>query len=96
MEVAKNVAHQGTAIAAIKLLASNASDQSPLVLGVLTIIFSVATPLIVMFCVWRYVTADFMIYDFEIFRDGKFNGPVRYLFPFGTWIPEKMRIAYGL
>jgi hypothetical protein len=88
------VVYQGTSLAAVKLVTMRNSPEST-ALGVLTLMFFFLLPFGTVFVVYRYVTAEFRQYDFKSFRDGKFAGPVRFIFPFGQWSPPKMTGAYG-
>jgi hypothetical protein len=86
--------YQGATISAVKLASTRPSPEST-ALGVLTLMSFFLLPFGTVFVVYRYVTAEFRQYDFKSFRDGKFAGPVRFIFPYGQWSPPKMTGAYG-
>jgi hypothetical protein len=88
------VVYQGTSLAAVKLVTLRNSPEST-ALGVITLIFFFLLPFGTVVVVYRYVTAEFRQYDFKSFRDGKFAGPIRFIFPYGQWSPPKMTVAYG-
>jgi hypothetical protein len=92
--IAAVLVYQGTSLAAVKLVTMRTSAEST-ALGGLTLMFFFLLPFGTVFVVYRYVTAEFRQYDFKSFRDGKFAGPVRFIFPYGQWSPPKMTGAYG-